>query len=697
MKNQPVDDKELGSLIQWELANSDNRQGSESQLNTERAYDYLLYRKKGDEVEGRSQIQSGDVADMVDNVQAEIQPMIDVDQLVEIQPEGEQDVEQAEVETKALNWYFKERCRGFEKLDDSIQDALLLRNAYLKIWPEDSYQLPFEETFQGTMDQVDASLVQVSQNAEVRVQSERVIQEAQIETAIGVDVDGVTPIEADVEVSPALVEVKVLIIPKRREILMEAVPREDMFISRDASTQNLQKPRFVAHRRWMTRNEAVSLGFHIDDVWDISPVDYTNQMTKTARKSDTQKLNTKAAHDGGDIVSIYEVYYLIDQDGDGIAERHKIFYANRKVLRWENGEDADELVRLVPFACGVPLKVAHRHAGRSIFDKERSVEDTKRTLLRQGLDNIELANNRRPLLGPGVNPDDVEETEIGAYIRCTKGIDQYGETQFTPMFSESLMGLEYMDKMRRERGGSAIETAGPGFLPGNSPAHTTERMMSATEQLAAMMARNLANTLIRDAFVILHQQLKLAGEPMAFQDGDDWQSVEPRHWMDRERFTVKLGLSQGEKMRRASAYEGHFMKQVQLQQFGKDGVLVDDVNIYETVTAQANIQGLADTTQLYTDPQSEQAQLARVQKANAVRQEQEMMQMQQQQMLQAQMQAVQMQEETKRLNAALEQQSKHLDRLNKYIIEMTKIEADVNKDVPGGVLIEDSGPMAVSQ
>ncbi len=690
MKGQAVTDKELGSLIQWELSNSDNRQGSEAQTNSETAYDYMLYRQKGDEVEGRSQIQSGDVADMVDSVQAEIQPMLDVDQLVEIQPEGADDVERAELETKALNWYWRERCRGFEKLDDALQDGLLLRNAYLKIWYEDGYKLPYEETLQGTPMQVDAELVQLGNQGEVRVQSETVVQEAQIATIESLDVDGVTPIYADVEMAPALVEVQVLIIPRRREILMEAVPREDMFISRDASTQNLQEPKFVAQRRWMTRNEAIALGFSQDDIWSIPPDDFIATQTKTARRSDTNRLRSKGSHDGGDGISIYEVYFLVDMDGDGIAERHKVFYANRKVLRWEEtGEYANEIVRLVPFASGVPLKVSHRHAGRSLFDKERAVEDYKRSLLRQGLDNIELANNRRPLIGPGVNPDDVEETEIGAYIRCTKGIAEYGETQYTPMFSETLMGLEYMDKMRRERGGSAIETAGPGFLPGNAAAHTTERMMSATEQLAAMMARNLANTLIRDGFVILHQQLKLAGEPLNFQDGDTWQSVEPRSWMDRERFTVKLGLSQGEKYRRANAYEGHFMKQLQLQQVGKDGVLVDDSNIYETVTAQANTQGLADTTQLYTDPQSEQAQLARIQKANAVRQEQEMMAAQQQMMLQAQMQVVTMQEETKRLSDAMEQQSKHLDRLNKYVIEMTKLEAQTNKDIEGGVLIGD--------
>ena len=697
MNGKPIPPQDLGPLIQKELEYSDNRQGSETQQNTWVAYDYMLYRAKGDEVEGRSQIQSGDVADVIDHVHAEIQPMLDVEQLVEIRPEGAQDVEQAELETKALNWYYKERCRGREKLDDAIQDGLLLRNGFIKVWPEDSFRLPYVETLEGTSDQIDAALAMLAEDGSIiRVQSQEVIQEAQYETVSGIGPDGITTLGAEVEVAPRVERVEVLIIHKQREILMEPVAREDMFISRDATDQNLQKPRLVAQRRWMTRNEAIALGLDHDDVFKITATDHVTQQTKVARLQDAQTRTTKAAHQGGDLIAIYEVYYLVDADGDGHAERHKVFYAERRVLRWGEhsetpGEYADEIVRLVPFASGSPLKLAHRHQGRSLFDKERAIEDGKRSLLRQGLDNVEQANNRRPLLGPGVDPDDVEETEIGAYIRCSQGIEHYGETQFTPMFSETLLGLDYMDKIRRERGGAAVEHAGPGFLPGNTAAHTAERTMSATEQLAAMMARNYANTLIRDSFVILHQQLKLAGEALSFEDGDDWQSTEPRHWMDRERFTVNLGLSQGERMRRASAYEGHFHKQMALAQSGKDGVLVDDQNIYECVTAQANVQGLVDADQMYTAPDSEQAELARMQRANAMQQQQQFQQMMQQTLINAELQRTQMQEETKRLGQAQEQVQAHLDRIAKYIIEMTKIEEKTKQDVPGGVLIAGEG------
>ncbi len=712
MSNRPVSDSELGNLIHQELYQSDNRSGSEMQKNTSEAYDYLLFRKKGDEVDGRSQIQSGDVADMVDHVQAELQPMYSVSQLVKIEPENNGDVDRAQDETRAINWYFRERCRGFEKLDNAIQDGLLLRNGYLKVWAEESYQLPYVEDLSGTREQIDAALFEYNQRGRAEIQDEVEIEPAQVQTVESIGLDGLTPVVADIEISPAIYQAKIKIVPKQREIKVEAVAREDMYISRDASNQNMQLPRFVAQRRWMTRSDAVSLGFNRQEIKTLPQISYINQQTKTARIADVQRLQTAAPSNDGDIVQIWECYYLIDRDGDGIAERHKLFYANRDVLHWDDSEGGglcDEIVRKVPFAGGAPLTVSHRHAGRSLFDKLRTIEDSKRHLLRQGLDNVELANNRRPLIGPGVNPDDVEETEIGAYIRCVNGVDQYSETGFTPIFDKTLQGLEYLDKMRRERGGSAIDMGSSQYPIGNTTAHTFERFTSSQEQMVSMYARNFANTMIRDAFVLLHQALKVLGESVSFEDGEEWVTVEPRHWMDRERFTVKLGLSAGEKARRIAAYDDLLDKQTSAMESGKEDILVDEGNLYKALIDQANIQGLPEPEQYWQDPERPSgqqdpqtgqqltvSQAAKLAQQQAAEQQAQMQAAQSERMLQAQIQITALQEETKRLrdqNDALQGQQELIQKASEamldYIAKQTKTEAEVQQDIPGGVLYGD--------
>ncbi len=706
MRPKPVSDSELGNLIHQEIYQSDNRSGSEMQTNTSEAYDYFLYRDKGDEVPGRSQIQSGDVADMVDHVQAELQPMYSVANLVTIEPEGSGDVQRAENESRAVNWYFRERCRGFEKLDDGIQDGLLLRNGYLKVWPEESYKLPYEEEFTGTRDQIDALIAQLDAQGMVYVVEEEIVQEAQYQEINAIGTDGITPISTELVISPEIYTVKLKVIPKKREILIEAVAREDMYISRDSVNQNMQEPRFVAQRRWMTRSYAVSLGFDRDEIYDLPQISYVNQQTKTARMADVQRLQTSAPSNDGDIVQIWECYYLVDRDGDGLAERHKIFWSNRDVLHWEEtGELCDEIVRVVPFAAGAALRVAHRHAGRSLFDKERSIEDSKRHLIRQGLDNIELANNRRPLIGPGVNEDDVEETEVGAYIRCEQGINQYGEAGYTPVFDSTLNGLTYLDKMRRERGGSAIDMGSSMSPVGNTPAHTFERFTSSQEQMVAMYAKNFANTLVRDSFVLLHQQLKVLGESIQFQDGEEWYTEEPRFWMDRERFTVKLGLSQGEKMRRIAAYESLLEKQASAMESGKEGVLVDDGNMYKALVDQLNIQGLPEPEQYWQDPERPvgrdpqtgqtitASQQAKQSQAKAAQDAQRAQEMAAEAMLEAQKQITAAQEETKRMrdNAKAMNEAQRLvldsvDSLRDFITSQTKIEAEYGVNVPGGTV-----------
>ena len=392
---QPIPDVELASLTQTELQQCGNWAGSEWREAVKQSLNYLLMRKKGDEVEGRSQIQSGDVADMIDHVHAELQPMYAVDTLVEINPEGPQDEEAAHAETAALNWYWRERLRGFDMLDDAVQDGLLSRNGYIKIWYEESHGLPYEETLEGDRMQIDAALMQLSQENEVEVLAEEITQQAMTQSVVAMSPDGITPIEAEVELAPEQYRVQVKVTPRLQEVKGMSVAPEDMFVSRDAIGTNMQQPRFVAQRRRMARQDIAALGFDLEQVARMPTTSTYETDVKTARKSDYNTYSRQGAHPSGQSVDLYEVYYKVDRDGDGRPELWKFYYsANREMLRFEGDEDPfAEMVRVRPFASGSALKVAHRHDGRSLYDKEKQVEDTKRALLRQMLDNLELGND----------------------------------------------------------------------------------------------------------------------------------------------------------------------------------------------------------------------------------------------------------------------------------------------------------------
>ncbi len=712
-KGEPITPSAMASLVATELRLADNDNTSEIIGNATDAYNYFLLRHKGDEQIGKSAVQDGAVADVIDAVMAELQPMYTVDELVEVKAEGPDDEDQSKMETKALNWYWRERLRGYERLDEAVQDALLVRNGYLKIWAETSWRLPYETTLEGPAEQVDMQLAAlIQQGAQVKEYERVTVQEAVYAEDIVYDETGIETQPVAVMISPEIVSVEIQVIEKTREVKAATIAREDFGTSQDAVDQNLQRPRFCYHRRRMTRNEAVALGFYDRDIWNLESEDaIANQVDNEREEGLKQTRDSTAADTGGDIVSIYECWYKVDADGDGIAELHHIYYGRTlRILRWagpdgEPGPYADELVRVVPIASGVALRVAHRHLGRSLFDKEKSTEDIKRTLKRQMNDNLYQANDREFIIGPGASEDDFELGFSGGYKRCQSPTTDAVPLPYNPIIQESLQALQYYDSVRSERGGAALANANQ-EKPTNIHASTFERWMTGTERTTAMYIRNLGNSMIRDAFVLLHQALRTLGEDFDFQDGDQWRKAEPRFWIDRERFSVTLGKSEGERQRLIGHNENQYAKHVQIMENGGDGILTDASRIYEVVTDQANLMGVEnhwldpDRPSGQVNPETgqpmsvlEASEFRDQQAAQAEQQAQQQMleaqTAQQDKVLAAQMRITELQEQTKRLSDAADQQQKILDRWEDYITKMTKIEADTEKDVPGGVLYGD--------
>ena len=453
-----ISDHMLAGYIQQEIQQSQNWQGSEWRETIKQSLNYLLLRDKGDEVPGRSKIQSGDVADMLDHIHAEIQPMYGVDDLVEVAEEGPGDEDQAALETDMLNWYWKERMRGFEKLDESVQDACLSRNGYIKVYYEESFGLPYEETFEGERLQVAAEYQKLAEDNEVEILSAVELQPSITETVPFIDpTNPGNVLWAETEIQPQLVEVTLKLTPLLREVRCASVAPEDMFISKDANSTNMQQPRFVAHRRRMARMDVVSLGFDPAQVARIPSVSVYDADVRTTRKQDYNTYARYAAHHSGELCDVFECYYKIDRDGDGRAELWKVFYSgNREVLNYVSPEgevtSSAELVRVRPFASGNIMKVAHRHQGRSIYDKEKQVEDTKRALIRQMIDNMDIANDNTLVIGPSIDAEDIEETETGKVIRADNPMQDVNALQFNNIAGDSLNALTYMDKVRKERG-----------------------------------------------------------------------------------------------------------------------------------------------------------------------------------------------------------------------------------------------------
>ncbi len=353
-------------------------------------------------------------------------------------------------------------------------------------------------------------------------------------------------------------------------------------------------------------------------------------------------------------------------------------------------------------AAGVTLRMAHRHLGRSLFDKLRSTEDIKRNLKRQMNNNISQANDKEFIIGHGVSEDDFELGFSGGYKRA-QDVGQVREISYNPIINESLGALQYYDTVATDRAGAALQNAGQ-EKPTNIQASTFERWMSGTERTTAMYMRNFAAG-IRDAFVLLHMALKTLEAPIDYQDGDEWQREEPRNWIDRERFSVRLGKSEGERTRLIMAYENQLEKSASAMENGGDGIVTDWSQMYEMLTDQANLMGVENH---WLDPERvvgqqqlpngqvvpvTAVQAAQQARSAAAKEAQAAQAAQQDKLLAAQMQVTALQEETKRLRDSAKSMNdaqtliqKSLDSIRDFVSEQTRTEAQYGVDVPGGTV-----------
>ena len=236
------------------------------------------------------------------------------------------------------------------------------------------------------------------------------------------------------------------------------------------------------------------------------------------------------------------IWIRVDADGDGIAELLQITRVGRRILYREE-------VSRIPVASGVACPLPHRHVGISIGDMVQDIQRIKTSILRQGLDNLYIANNPQKVLNESqVNIDDALISRPGGVIRATD-INQirYEEAPF--VFPQAIQGLEYMDTVRQARTGvsngfSGIDQAD---LMSNAQPGTVNQMTSMAAMRVEQIARILAFA-IEDLFSIVHEQvLKMGHKRQTVQLLGQWVEVDPGAWQRRTDFKACVAFSSGNK------------------------------------------------------------------------------------------------------------------------------------------------------
>ena len=658
-----LSDSEVVGIVTEELARGIGGTTNLETTDISLALDYYLARfpgmsKRKAKDPQASRYVSTDVMDGIEATMSEIMPMFADEQLALFNPSGEQDIEQAELESSLINYLFINEYNGYIVLQDLIKDALLNRNCIAKAYWDERAVVEYE-----VHDNLPAmGLQQVLQPKAPKQQVEIVEQY----------VDGQQQIQPQNQQQAAMqmivgpwVEETFSVKIKRTTLIgkpvIDTIAPENIIVCSDLRSPLTHDARFIAHRKIETASSLIEQGINPEIVNNLPS--YTDTLENYSRNV-TYNNDYQSADESTDLKEVYECYILLDVDGDGIAERRKILIGGDNTLllneEWSG----------IPLIGGVATMVPHAYEGVSLFDRLKPVQDAKTPIIRAIIDGTLLASNPRIGVVTGqVNMDDIITSVTGGVVRADNSgaVFQLPNPE-VPQSSYQMLG--FMDEQRREKGGSAIGTANMAQNISGDSAHAVERTMSAMELSNALIAKTIAETVIRGLFIHLHKIIRENYQTeITAKIGGKWVSSYPNTWQTRANVTIQVGSSQGERRRKSAVMDKIVMAQAQLA--AQSSVLFSEEKLFDAISDGAKLDGIPNPERYFVDVTSPEGQQIKQQKDQETAQEKQKMDDLQAKMAKAQQDIANA--ELMKGQAALQSQQAKLQ------VEATKAQSDQHK------------------
>ena len=436
-----IDENKLKAYLESEINDSIGYLETETTDQRQEALEYYLRERYGNEVPGRSQIVTGEVAEAIDGAMPQImRTFTSSGDAVVFEATKEGTEEQAEQATAYVNHIFYKDNNGFEIMHDWFKDALMQKVGVVKAYWDDSKDVTVEKYY----DLDDDELAMVASDEDVKVVSQKT-NETSVEQEPQPAVDPMTgqPMMDEMGM-PMMMKVSKAV--DKGRVRVENVPPEEFLISKRART--IADSDFTAHRKMMTRSELVAMGYDEDIVYSLATGDALDFSPERIARYSRGELPTdmEALEPALQLVEYYECYIKTDLDGDGIAEMRRVCYASNEIL---HEEECD----YVPFHSVCPIPIPHKFFGQSLADRAMDLQLIKSTVTRQMLDNLYLTNNYRVGAVEGqVNMDDLLTSTAGGVIRI-KNPNALVPMQVTSNANQSFPMLEYLDSVQAKRTG----------------------------------------------------------------------------------------------------------------------------------------------------------------------------------------------------------------------------------------------------
>lgn len=626
------------------------------------ALNFYYGRPLGNEVENQSQVVLPELRDTVEWIKPQLMRIFAAAHTPCVfDPENEDDVDQAALETEAVRHVFMAENPGFFIIHDFCMDALLLRNGYIKVYLETKTQAKVEkysglthtEVTQLLGDDEDIEILEQREytaNMPMQPQQAAAPGPAPAPMANGggmapsqpqmppqgpqapmgmqsaappgtspmpnaAQVGGPPPGQPPPPPMPApmggavpllsvmppvtVFDLKIRRTKEVKRVKVECAPPEEMLVSSKARG-NLDESPFTCHKTEKSRSDLIEAGYE-EDIVNKATAGSPRwlEMDALARDIVVDQMTIEAPGDFAmQMLEVRDVNIMVDYDGDGKAELRRVLVVGDEIAENEEIEE-------VAFASGVSKRMPHRHTGLSMYDELKDIQVIKSELLRQGLNGLRLANNSRVAVDwRNCNLTDLMTSRAGGVIRVNgnpQSVVMPFNTQSNMEQVVSTMG--YMDSLREFRTGVGKDSVG---LDADALQNVTKG-----GQLAGMAAAGLKIELIarclseglKDVFLKIRAlMVRHQDQPMQFQMRGKWVNVNPSEWGDRTRVSPNVGLGSGTREEARS----NVMLLEQMQEKLASMGLVGPKQAYTTFKMACSLLGYEQPERFAMDPDSDE-------------------------------------------------------------------------------------------
>ena len=474
------------------------------------AFKYYEGQPFGNETPGMSQVVLPDVQRTIDYMtQSVMRVFVSGDHTVEFEAAEEEHEQAAKEATEAINYIFMRQQDGFRILHDGLFDGLLRRIGIFKTSVE-------------TVEKVTREKVQIEDPLQLGMLPD------------GVEVESFDP-------ETGIAELKTVRTEKR--FVDCAVPTNEYRFSPNARHEDTAD--YQAHIVRKTRSDLVEMGFDRDQVASLPS--HGSKLYTLQDYTEDRHWQEEQSTPELELIDLCEEYARIDLDGDGIAERVKVFRVGTHILiDAETGEPSVETVDEQPFAIFSPFLRPHRLVGYSLAEKEMDLQLSRSFVARQLFDGMALANMPRPIVDTnsivdGMTIEDILNPIPGSPIRVRGGASSVQPLQNGFNIGQSLQALEWLTGEAESRTGITRLNQGLDADTLNKTATGTAMLQAQGQQIEEMIARQLAEALSR-LFRKKYRLMRADGEPFNIKTGGQYKQVDPSNWPEDMAVTINVGL-----------------------------------------------------------------------------------------------------------------------------------------------------------